>query len=75
MDLKSEFSGRYKEKTDTEFLSKAILYNSQTNEFFINKAIGWALREYSKTDKQWVKNFIEQNTLQPLSIKEGSKYL
>jgi 3-methyladenine DNA glycosylase AlkD len=69
------FQLRYKEKTDTEFLSKAILYNSQTNEFFINKAIGWALREYSKTDKQWVKNFIEQNTLQPLSIKEGSKYL
>ncbi len=43
--------------------------------FFINKAIGWALREYSKTDREWVRKFIQQNTLKPLSIREGSKYL
>ncbi|WP_236908894.1 DNA alkylation repair protein [Clostridium sp. Cult3] len=69
------FQLKYKEKTDTEFLSKAILHNSQTEEFFINKAIGWALRQYSKTNREWVKNFIQQNPLQPLSVKEGSKYL
>lgn len=69
------FQLKYKEKTDTEFLSKAILHNSQTNEFFINKAIGWALREYSKTNKEWVKNLINNNTLHPLSVREGSKYI
>ena len=69
------FQLKYKEKTDTQFLSKAILSNSETNEFFIDKAIGWALREYSKTNKEWVKDFIDKNTLHPLSIREGSKYL
>ena len=42
------FQLKYKVKTDTYFLSKAILNNSDTNEFFVDKAIGWALREYSK---------------------------
>lgn len=69
------FQLKYKGKTDTEFLKKAILYNSQTDEFFINKAIGWALREYSKTNKEWVREFIENNELSNLSVKEGSKYL
>lgn len=69
------FQLKYKEKTDTEFLSKAIIYNSQSDEFFKNKAIGWALREYSKTNKEWVRNFIENNQLSKLSIREGSKYL
>ncbi len=69
------FQLKYKGKTDTEFLKKAILYNSQTDEFFINKAIGWALREYSKTNKEWVRDFIENNELSQLSVKEGSKYL
>ncbi|WP_066496848.1 DNA alkylation repair protein [Abyssisolibacter fermentans] len=69
------FQLKYKEKTDTEFLSKIITTNYNTNEFFINKAIGWILREYSKTNKQWVKSFIENNELSPLSIREGSKYI
>lgn len=69
------FQLKYKEKTDTEFLSKIITTNCNTNEFFINKAIGWILREYSKTNKQWVKSFIENNSLSPLSVREGSKYI
>lgn len=69
------FQLSHKEKTDAEFLAKAILYNSDTKEFFINKAIGWALREYSKTNKEWVKEFIENNELSKLSVREGSKYL
>lgn len=69
------FQLQYKENTDTEFLSKAILYNSNTDEFFINKAIGWALREYSKTNREWVTNFIDHNTLSKLSVREGSKYI
>lgn len=40
-----------------------------------NKAIGWALREYSKTNRAWVQNFINTNHLHPLNVREGSKYL
>lgn len=69
------FQLKYKEKTDTIFLTKAIINNSNTSEFFINKAIGWALREYSKTDKLWVRDFINHNNLSKLSVKEGSKYI
>jgi 3-methyladenine DNA glycosylase AlkD len=66
-----------KEKTDTALLAKIILNNLGTNEFFINKAIGWSLRDYSKTDPAWVRAFIEKNKdkLSPLSIREGSKYI
>lgn len=69
------FQLKYKEKTDIDFLGRAIQYNSSTREFFVDKAIGWALREYSKTDKGWVKQFIESNDLSRLSVREGSKYL
>lgn len=69
------FQLKYKENTDTDFLSKAILHNANTDEFFINKAIGWALREYSKTNREWVKNFINNNSLSKLSVREGSKYI
>lgn len=69
------FQLKYKERTDRGYLEKAILANSKTSEFFINKAIGWALREYSKTNREWVKDFIETNELSKLSIREGSKYI
>ncbi|MCK4813811.1 MAG: DNA alkylation repair protein, partial [Candidatus Marinimicrobia bacterium] len=42
------FQLKYKQDTDIAFLVKAILANAGTKEFFLNKAIGWALREYSK---------------------------
>ncbi len=66
-----------KDKTDYELLEKIIVNNFGTDEFFINKAIGWALREYSKTDQNWVKNFINKykNQMSDLSIKEACKYI
>ena len=66
-----------KEKTNTELLEKILKNNLGQNEFFINKAIGWALRDYSKTNPEWVKNFIEKNKekMAKLSVKEASKYL
>ena len=66
-----------KEKTNTELLEKILKNNLGQNEFFINKAIGWALRDYSKISPEWVKNFIEKNkeNMAKLSIKEASKYL
>ena len=66
-----------KEKTNTELLEKILKNNLGQAEFFINKAIGWALRNYSKTNPERVKNFIEENKekMAKLSIKEASKYL
>ena len=66
-----------KEKTDTDLLEKVILNNLGQNEFFINKAIGWSLRNYSKVNPDWVGAFIDRyrDQLSPLSIREGSKYL
>ena len=66
-----------KEKTNTELLERILKNNLGQAEFFINKAIGWALRDYSKTNPEWVKNFIEENKekMAKLSIKEASKYL
>lgn len=69
------FQLKYKENTDTELLKLIIIKNSNSEEFFITKAIGWALREYSKTNKEWVKSFLECNALQPLSVREASRYL
>ncbi|MFZ7132476.1 MAG: DNA alkylation repair protein [Eubacteriales bacterium] len=66
-----------KEKTNTELLEKIILNNLGSNEFFINKAIGWSLRDYSKTNPEWVRGFINKykNRMTPLSLREASKYI
>lgn len=66
-----------KDKTDTELLEKIIVNNFGSREFFINKAIGWSLRDYSKTNPEWVRAFIEKyrDRLSSLSIREGSKYI
>ncbi len=66
-----------KDKTNTELLEKILVNNFASKEFFINKAIGWSLRDYSKTDKEWVRNFIEtyKDKMDKLSIREASKYL
>ncbi len=66
-----------KEQTDVQLLEQILINNLNQTEFFINKAIGWALRDYSKTNPDWVREFIEKykDRLSKLSIKEGSKYL
>ena len=44
---------------------------------YIDKAIGWSLRDYSRTNPTWVRNFIDnhKDRLSKLSMKEASKYL
>jgi len=66
-----------REKTDTELLEKIVVNNFGSNEFFINKAIGWSLREYSKTNPNWVRDFINKHRdeMDKLSIREASKYI
>ena len=67
----------FKEKVDKELLEKILLANLGDNEFFINKAVGWALRDYSKFNPEWVTKFIEKNreNMANLSLREASKYL
>lgn len=69
------FQLKYKQGTDAELLYRYIRENADSKEFFIQKAIGWALREYSKTNPSLVKAFIAGAHLAPLSVREGSKYL
>ena len=66
-----------KDKTNTEMLAAIILNNLGSDEFFINKAIGWSLREYAKTNPQWVRQFLAdyQHQLSALSYREASKHL
>jgi 3-methyladenine DNA glycosylase AlkD len=67
------FQKQAKNNTDTRLLSAYILRLSNSKEFFIQKAIGWALREYSKTDPDWVRRFVAKNKLAPLSKREALK--
>ena len=66
-----------KGQTDTALLEAIIRYNLELKEFFINKAIGWALRDYSKTNPAWVRRFIDTygDRMVKLSLREAQKYL
>ena len=72
-----EFQLGLKTATDSELLKEIILENLGSSEFFINKAIGWALRDYSKTNPDWVRKFVDEyrEQLAPLSVREASKYI
>jgi 3-methyladenine DNA glycosylase AlkD len=65
----------YKKETDFLLLCDLIRENLGSNEFFINKAIGWALRQYSRVDPQGVRTFVAQTPLHPLSKREALKWL
>lgn len=67
------FQQKYKKDTDTILLTNYIKHLSTSKEFFVQKAIGWILREYSKTDPEWVKDFVNRNSLAPLSKREALK--
>ena len=66
---------RRKNSTDYNILSAHILAHSQSNEFFIQKAIGWALREYAKINTKWVQDFVATHELKPLSKREALKQI
>lgn len=65
----------YKADTDASLLFALVAANQDSSEFFIQKAIGWALREYSKTDPTAVKTFVAEQSLAPLSRREALKWL
>ncbi|RAJ01718.1 3-methyladenine DNA glycosylase AlkD [Chitinophaga skermanii] len=68
------FQLNYKDKTDEDLLFEYILALASSKEFFIQKAIGWALRQYAKLKPNVVKHFVEHHTLAPLSKREALKH-
>jgi len=65
-----------KEDTDTDLLTYSIEANIGDRDFFIRKAIGWALRQFARTEPAWVRTFIDAHmALSPLSRKEATKHL
>ncbi len=70
------FQLKYKKDLDKELLSELIKSLLGSKEFFINKAIGWVLREYSRTDAEWVQNFVNQTPeLSNLSRREALRLM
>jgi 3-methyladenine DNA glycosylase AlkD len=64
----------YKEETNFDLLRDIIQENLGSDEFFINKAIGWALRQYARIDPKGVKKFVDSTSLHPLSRREALKH-
>lgn len=69
------FQLTYKEKTNTTLLTNYIEHCQLEEDFFIRKAIGWALRAYAYTDSKWVLKFVKEHpTLSNLSKREALKH-
>ena len=67
---------RYKAQTDSDRLFRYCAVNAGHRDFFIRKAIGWALRQYAKTDPYAVRDFVaSQPALSNLSVREAVKNL
>ena len=64
-----------RDRTDTALLADVIEVNAADGEFFVRKAIGWALRDLAKTDPDWVRRFLDEHELSPLSRREAAKHL
>jgi len=69
------FQLNYKKETDFDLLCEIIGENLNSKEFFINKAIGWSLRQYARVDPQAVTKFVKSTPLHPLSQREAMKHL
>ncbi|MBU0561452.1 MAG: DNA alkylation repair protein [Bacteroidetes bacterium] len=69
------FQLKYKKETNTELLFDYCTRLSKSNEFFIRKGIGWALREYSKYDPPSVRKFVKNTELSGLSNSEALRLI
>ncbi len=69
------FQLNYKNELDTGFLAYVINSLLGSEEFFINKAIGWILRQYGKTNPEWVKEFANNTKLDKLSYNEAVRLI
>jgi 3-methyladenine DNA glycosylase AlkD len=68
---------RHKDETDVTLLGTACTANLSDTDFFIRKAIGWALREYAKTDPEWVVAYVSNHAdeMSGLTRREATKHL
>jgi 3-methyladenine DNA glycosylase AlkD len=69
------FQLKYKENSNQTLLFNACLRHAKSKEFFIQKVIGWVLREYGKTYPNEVEDFINKNNFAPLSVREGLRII
>ncbi|MDN3669176.1 DNA alkylation repair protein [Echinicola jeungdonensis] len=69
------FQFNYKESLNTDLLESIIQPLLGSKEFFINKAIGWILPQYSKTSPQWVREFVKNHPLENLSEREAMRLI
>ncbi|RLD64183.1 MAG: DNA alkylation repair protein [Bacteroidetes bacterium] len=65
----------YKKELDTDLLSYIINSLLGSSEFFINKSIGWILRQYSRVNPKWVVEFVEKTELDKLSVRESLRLI
>jgi 3-methyladenine DNA glycosylase AlkD len=67
----------FAERTDTALLLECIEPNLADRSFWIRKAIGWALRQYARTDPQWVRATVAGfgDRMSGLSRREATKHL
>ncbi|MNK09734.1 DNA alkylation repair enzyme [compost metagenome] len=66
---------KYKDETDAEYLESLIRQMNGNPEFFIQKAIGWSLRQLSKHQPDEVMRILSNNPIKGLALREASKYL
>ncbi|WP_332663544.1 DNA alkylation repair protein [Aeromicrobium sp.] len=65
-----------RDRVDPALLAEVIEPNIADREFFVRKAIGWALREYARVEPEWVRGFVaEHDALSALSKREALKHL
>lgn len=69
------FQLSYKEKTNFDLLKSECEKHKHSTEFFIQKAIGWALRDYSRFNPNGVLQYVNSTDLKPLSKKEALRLL
>ncbi|MEY2792693.1 MAG: hypothetical protein RJA76_685 [Bacteroidota bacterium] len=65
----------YKQKLNVDDLKSIIMPLASSKEFFIQKAIGWMLRQYARTNPSWVRAFVSNHTLSNLTRREALKHL
>jgi 3-methyladenine DNA glycosylase AlkD len=64
-----------RDRVDRDLLAETIAPNLADREFFVRKAIGWALREYARVDPRWVREYADTHPLTALSRREALKHL
>lgn len=69
------FQLKYRGETDFKLLKSLIVQYLDVKEFFIQKAIGWSLRQYSKYKPDDVRKFVIETNLSGLAKREASKYI